>query len=81
MTNGTADAARSREAAGDWFLRSMSDRDTHRGIYSITTRSVHALCGAEFEPLKRTNGTPIVLSPAPPDPDQVCQECRGGGAR
>jgi hypothetical protein len=35
---------------------SMSDGDTHRGIYSPATRSVHARCGIEFQPLKKTNG-------------------------
>jgi hypothetical protein len=45
----------------------MSDRDTHCGTYSITTRSVHARCGAEFVPLKRTTGSPIVPTPNPPD--------------
>jgi hypothetical protein len=65
-----------------WFLRSMGDRDTHRGIYSPATRSVHARCGIEFEPLKRTTGAPIVLIPRPPDPDQVCLACsHGQGAR
>lgn len=65
-----------------WFLRSLADRDTHRGDYSIVTRSVHAVCGIEFEPLKRTNGAPIVLVPFPPDPQQVCPECkRGSGSR
>jgi hypothetical protein len=54
----------------------MDDRDTHKGIYSITTRSVHALCGAEFEPLRRTTGAPIVLTPSPPDPEQICPQCR-----
>lgn len=44
-----------------WYLRSMGDRDTHRGAYSIVTRSVHALCGAEFEPLRQIDGVPIVL--------------------
>jgi hypothetical protein len=33
-----------------WYLRSMADADTHRGHYSIVTRSVHALCGIEFIP-------------------------------
>jgi len=60
-----------------WFLRSLSDGDTHRGIYSPATRSVHARCGIEFQPLKKTNGAPIVLMPAPPDPDQICPTCRG----
>jgi hypothetical protein len=54
-----------------WYLRSMADRDTHRGTYSITTRSVQALCGAEFEPPKCTTGAPIALTPAPADPDQI----------
>lgn len=56
----------------------MADADTHRGTYSITTRSVHAVCGAEFQPLKQTNGAPILLVPLPPDPDQVCPECARG---
>lgn len=60
-----------------WYLRSMGDRDTHRGTYSITTRSVHAACGAEFQPLKTTAGAPIVLAGSPLDPDQVCQVCQG----
>lgn len=60
-----------------WYLRSMPDADTHRGVYSITNRSVHARCGAEFEPLRRTNGAPIVLTPSPPDPGQVCPICSG----
>ncbi|MGH3825424.1 MAG: hypothetical protein ACRDRA_21675 [Pseudonocardiaceae bacterium] len=80
VTNGTNDAAGSRKTSG-WYLRSMGDRDTHRGTYSIATRSVHAVCGAEFEPLKLTNGTPIALAGSPPDPAQVCRECQGGGAR
>jgi hypothetical protein len=61
-----------------WYLRSMADHDTHRGTYSIVTRTVRAACGVEFQPLKKTNGTPIVLAPAPPDPAQICPGCRGG---
>jgi hypothetical protein len=64
-----------------WYLRSMSDRDTHRGAYSIATRSVRAVCGVEFEPLTLTNGAPIALAGDPPDPDQVCQTCRQGRDR
>lgn len=64
----------------NWFLRSMGDRDTHCGTYSIATRSVHAACGAEFQPLTLTNGAPIVLAPSPPDPDQICPQCKRGGA-
>jgi len=54
----------------------MGDRDTHHGTYSITSRSVHALCGLEFTPLRRTTDAPIVLTPSPPDPDQICPACR-----
>jgi hypothetical protein len=59
-----------------WYPRSMGDRDTHRGQYSITTRSVHSVCGAEFVPLKLTDGSPLVLPGSPPDPDQICPQCR-----
>jgi hypothetical protein len=62
-----------------WYLRSMGDADTHRGTYSISACSVHALCGAEFQPLKRTNGAPILLVGAPPDPDQICPACQEAG--
>jgi hypothetical protein len=62
-----------------WYLRSIGDADTHRGTYSIATRSVQALCGAEFQPLTRTTGAPIVLVGAPPDPDQICQTCKEAG--
>jgi hypothetical protein len=54
----------------------MGDHDTHRGIYSPATRSVHAKCGIDFQPLKRTTGAPIVLIPSPPDPHQICPVCR-----
>ncbi|MGH3823488.1 MAG: hypothetical protein ACRDRA_11765 [Pseudonocardiaceae bacterium] len=80
VTNGTNGAA-GRRKAGGWFLRSMGDGDTHRGAYSITTRSVHAVCGAEFEPLKLTTGKPILLDGTPPDPDQICLDCRGKAGR
>lgn len=58
-----------------WYLRSMGDHDTHRGQYSIATRSVHAVCGEEFVPLKLATGAPLVLG-SPPDPAQVCPDCR-----
>jgi hypothetical protein len=59
-----------------WYLRSMGDRDTHRGRYSTATRSVHAACGAEFVPITLADGG-LVLPGSPPDPAQVCPECRG----
>jgi hypothetical protein len=54
-----------------WFLQSMGDHDTHRGNYSPATRSVHAKCGIDLQPLKRTTGAPIMLTPQPtgPSPD------------
>lgn len=61
-----------------WFVRSMADGDTHRGVYSPATRSVHARCGIEFQPLPI--GWPPKLGPLPgnpPDPQQVCPNCRG----
>jgi hypothetical protein len=57
-----------------WFLRSLADRDTHRGSYSTVTRSVHADCGAEFVPRALPLGGPALPS-SPLDPDQVCPEC------
>lgn len=62
-----------------WFLRSMDDADTHRGVYSPATRSVHAECGIEFQPVEV--GWPPKRGPLsgyPPDPDQVCPQCRDG---
>lgn len=59
-----------------WYLRSMGDRDTHRGTYSITAGIVAADCGLGFVPLTQTNSAPIVLNGDPPDPDQVCPECQ-----
>ncbi|HZS22223.1 MAG TPA: hypothetical protein VFA63_14730 [Pseudonocardiaceae bacterium] len=55
-----------------WFVRSMGDADTHRGVYSPATRSVHAMCGIEFQPVPV--GWPPKLGPlpgSPPDPQQV----------
>jgi hypothetical protein len=58
-----------------WYLRSMADADTHRGDYSIVTRSVHALCGIEFVPRELPLGGPA-LPGSPLDPEQVCPRCR-----
>lgn len=61
-----------------WFLRSMGDQDTHAGTYSVVTRSVHARCGAEFQPLPiGVHGDRIALPGVPPDPDQICPTCAG----
>jgi len=66
------------EGLQGWFLVSMSDGDTHRGVYFAEAGKVRALCGAVFDPLRLTTCAPIVLKPEPPDPDQVCPVCRGG---
>ncbi|MGH3702983.1 MAG: hypothetical protein ACRDQY_26810 [Pseudonocardiaceae bacterium] len=58
-----------------WYLRSMADADTHRGHYSVVTRSVHALCGIEFIPKELPLGGPA-LPGSPLDPQQVCPQCR-----
>jgi hypothetical protein len=52
-----------------WHLRSTGDGDTHHGVYSIATRSVHAACGVEFVPYHTLTGSPL-------DPDQICPQCR-----
>jgi hypothetical protein len=52
-----------------WHLRTTGDGDTHHGVYSIATRSVHAACGVEFVPY-------CTLPSSPLDPDQVCPQCR-----
>jgi hypothetical protein len=63
-----------------WFLRSMANHDTHRGIYSPATRSVHAHCGVEFQPLPvGLHGDRIALPGRPPDPDQICPTCLHSG--
>jgi hypothetical protein len=59
----------------------MGDHDTHRGTYSPATRSVHAVCGAEFVPLRLADGKPLVLPGEPPDPAQICPRCRGVTSR
>ena len=62
-----------------WYLRSMADRDTHRGSYSTVTHSVHADCGIEFIPQQLPYDR-IALPGYPQDRDQICPDCqqRGG---
>jgi hypothetical protein len=51
-----------------WHLRSTGDGDTHHGVYSIATRSVHAACGVEFVPHSAKASprqTPPMASPCP----------------
>ncbi|MEO7195257.1 MAG: hypothetical protein ABIZ05_10600 [Pseudonocardiaceae bacterium] len=60
-------------AAVTWYLRSLGDRDTHRGELRPTSGKVHAECGAVFTPPQYLRGG---LPGAPPDPQQVCTACR-----
>jgi hypothetical protein len=41
---------------------------------------VHAVCGAEFVPLRLADEEPIELPGYPPDPEQICPACARGGA-
>jgi hypothetical protein len=45
----------------------MGDRDTHRGQCPGVTRSVHSLCGLEFQPVALPYGG-FFLPGTPPDP-------------
>jgi hypothetical protein len=58
-----------------WFIRSMGDGETHCGRYLIATRSAFAMCGIEFVPLRLPFGR-LALVGNPPDPEQVCPQCR-----
>lgn len=60
-----------------WYLRSLADRDTHRGTWSGASRSVHAVCGAEFQPVALPTGG-YFLPGLPPDPLQICPDCYRG---
>jgi len=73
-----------------WYLRSFADLDTHYG-FMREDGTVLARCGALFTtrptlrivgPLPGTLATgDLALKGSPPDPDQLCPECRrsGGG--
>jgi hypothetical protein len=61
-----------------WFVRSLADHDTHRDIYSPATRSVHARCGIEFQPLPiGLHGNRIAFSGPPPDPTKFAALANG----
>jgi hypothetical protein len=64
-----------------WYLRSIGDRDTHRGTLPHPDGTVTAACGIRFRPRELLRGA-RALRGEPPDPDQVCPLCRhGSGAR
>ncbi len=67
-----------------WYLRSLSDQDTHRG--HLRRGRVLAACGVEFLPLRALTTRGLrryfgkgsrgpALPGEPPDPEQVCPEC------
>jgi hypothetical protein len=73
-----------------WYLRSLGDRDTHRGQLG-DDGVVRAACGAAFKPrptLRITGKPPGELVPAGPalrgnpgDPDQICPACKQATTR
>jgi hypothetical protein len=65
-----------------WYVAGFGDGQTHRGRYSIATRSVHSVCGAEFQALPvGWPPKPGPLPGSPPDPEQICQQCAGSVTR
>lgn len=63
-----------------WYLRSLSDRDTHHGELR-PDGTVTAACGISFRPLCLLRGTGPALSGSPPDPDQVCPACKRASSK
>lgn len=80
------DQADRRDRTLSWYLRSLGDRDTHRGQMR-GDGTVLARCGVSFtpRPTLRVVGPPpgelVSAGPAlrghPPDPEQVCPQCQG----
>ena len=62
-----------------WYVRSLADGDTHRGELT-NIRTVCAVCGVEFIPITALRERGPKLPGYPPDPDQVCPQCRGSGS-
>jgi len=73
-----------------WFLRSLSDHDTHHGRMRADG-TVAARCGLSFTPRPTLTvagqppgalvAGPLALKGNPPDPQQICRQCQHGGAR
>jgi hypothetical protein len=57
-----------------WYLRSISDRDTHRGELR-PDGTVVARCGVVFRP-KSLPYDRIALPGHPQDRDQICPDCK-----
>jgi hypothetical protein len=58
-----------------WFLRSMADRDTHKGRFSTVTRSMRAVCGIEWVPRRFGLRERLALPGEPPDSEQIYLIC------
>jgi hypothetical protein len=58
-----------------WYLRSIGDRDTHRGTLLHPDGTVSAACGIRFRPRELLCGA-TALPGEPPDPGQICPACR-----
>jgi hypothetical protein len=59
---------------GNWYLRSIGDRDTHCGELQ-SDGSVLGRCGVEFRARPLPYGR-IALPYYPADPEQICPQCR-----
>ena len=62
--------------SGSWYLRSIGDRDTHRGELQ-PNGIVRSACGVSFQPRTLPYGR-LALPGPPQDPDQICPQCRDG---
>ncbi len=58
-----------------WYLRSIGDHDTHRGVLRPAEGTVTALCGVTFVPRVLPFGRGLGFPGNPPDPEQVCPAC------
>ncbi len=56
-----------------WYLRSLGDRDTHRGAL-CNDGTVVTLCGVTFRP-RLLPDSAGALPGQPPDPAQICPQC------
>jgi hypothetical protein len=55
-----------------WYLRSFQDEDTHQSAWNGFSRTVYALCGAQFQPVPVAYGGYFLANPSPA---QVCPDC------
>lgn len=74
MTMDRPAGSRNGSTPAQWYLRSLSDRDTHRGELQ-PDGMVLAACGAAFKPLVLCVRGSLALPGGPADPDQICPSC------